>query len=173
MAALDGLEKSLEGVFVKNAPKLPEKGKEVLVGWLPWINLVLGILTLWAAYALWQWALLVNGLTDYVNELSQTYGVNTGVAVNKLDAAVWLGLVVLVVGTVLYLMAFPATRARQKRGWNLMFYALLVNLIYGIVNIFTNYGVVGNFISYAIGTVVGLWLPFQIRGKYLGSKAAV
>jgi hypothetical protein len=173
MAALDQLEKSLEGVFIKSAPKLPEKGKEVLAEWLPWINLVLGIITLWAAYALWHWAHLVNGLANYVNQLGQAYGVNTSVAVHKLDATVWLGLAVLVVEAVLYLMAFPATRARQKRGWNLMFYALLVNLVYGIVNIFTNYGGVGNFIGYLIGTVIGLWLLFQIRGKYLGSQAAV
>lgn len=172
MAALDGLEKSLEGVFVKSAPKLPEKGKETLAQWLPWINLILGIFTLWAAWSLWQWAHLVNGLANYVNELGQAYGVNTSVAVNELDAAVWLGLIVLTVEAVLYLMAFSATRARQKRGWNLMFYALLVNLVYGIVNIFTSYGGVGNFIGYLIGTVIGLWLLFQIRSKYLGSKTA-
>lgn len=163
---MDGLEKTLEGIFVKNAPKLPEKGKEILAEWLPWINLVLGVLTLWAVYALWQWAHLANGLVDYVNQLNQTYGINTGVTVHKLDGMVWLGLIVLAVEALLYLLAFSATRARQKRGWNLMFYALLVNLVYGIVNIFTDYGGLGNFVGYLMGTVVGLWLLFQIRSKF-------
>ena len=172
MAAMDDLEKSLEKVFVKQAPALPARGKEVLVEYLPWINLFLGIVTLWAVYALWHWAHLVNGLVNYANQINQAYGINTGIVAHKLDGAVWLGLIVLAVEAVLYIMAFPATRARQKRGWNLMFYALLVNLVYGIVNIFTNYGGVGNFIGYAIGTVIGLWLLFQIRSKYLGKSAA-
>ena len=170
MAALDQLEKSLEGVFVKSAPKLPEKGKEALASWLPWINLILGLLTLWAAWGLWHWAHLANSLINNLNALGQAYGVNVA-GVHRLSASVWLGIIVLVVEAVLYIMAFPATKARQKRGWNLMFYALLVNLVYGIVVIFTDYGGVGNFIGYLIGTVIGLWLLFQIRGKYLGSRS--
>ncbi|MEX0881714.1 MAG: hypothetical protein WEC17_00600 [Candidatus Saccharimonadales bacterium] len=171
MALLDGLEKSLEGVFVKSAPKLPERGKEVLVAWLPWINLVLGILTLWAVYWLWQWAHAVNNLVDFTNQFSQVYGGPT-ITGRELTAMVWVGLVVLGVEAVLFLMAFQATRTRSKRGWNLMFYALLVNLVYGILVIFTDYGGVGSFIGYLIGTIIGLWLLFQIRSKYLGHRSA-
>ena len=170
MALLTDLEKSLENVFVKSAPKLPEKGKEMLVSWLPWINLVLGILTLWAVYWLWQWAHVASDLTGYVNELNRVYG-GPDIAVRELTAMVWVGLIVLAVEAVLFLMAFQATRARTKRGWDLMFYALLVNLVYGVLVIFTDYGGVGSFIGYLIGSVVGFWLLFQIRGKYLGKKA--
>lgn len=169
MAALDNLEKSLEGVFVKSAPKLPEGGKRVLVQWLPWINLVAGVLTLWSVYALWHWAHLANGLVNYVNQLSAIYG-GTSVDIHRLTATVWLGMIILAVEGVLFLMAFPATRARTKKGWDLMFYALLVNLVYGVVVIFTDYGGVGNFIGYLIGSVIGLWLLFQIRGKYHGQQ---
>lgn len=171
MSALNDLENSLEKVFVKNAPKLPEKAKETIVEWLPWINLVLGILTLWSAYVLWHWAHLANGLANYVNQLSQTYGINTPAA-HRLGAVVWLGLIVLAVEGILYIMAFQATRARAKNGWNLLFYALLVNLVYGFVNIFSNYGGFGSFIGYLIGTAVGLYFLFQIRSRYLGTKSA-
>lgn len=170
MAALDNLEKSLESVFVKNAPELPERGKEALVRWLPWINLILGILTLWSVYWLWHWAHLANDLANVVNQLSAVYGTPT-TTVHKLTAGVWLGLIVLAVEAVLFIAAFPATRARQKRGWDLMFYAFLVNLLYGVVILFTDYGGAGNFIGYLIGTAIGLWLLFQIRGKYLKAKA--
>jgi hypothetical protein len=67
-------------------------------------------------------------------------------------------------------MAFPATKARTKRGWDLMFYALLVNIVYGVIILFSNYGGVGNFIFSLIGSAIGLWLLFQIRGKYLVHK---
>lgn len=169
MAVMKDLEKSLEKVFVDSAPKLPERGKEVLVEWLPWINLILGILTLWSVYWLWHWAHLANRFIDYANQLNQYYG-GPGIQTHRLTALVWLGLIVLAVQAVLYLMAFPATRARQKRGWDLMFYALLVNLVYGIVTIFTDYGGIGNFIGSLIGTAIGLWLLFQIRGKYMGAR---
>lgn len=171
MGMLTDLENSLERVFVKSAPKLPEKGKEMLVSWLPWINLVLGILTLWAVYWLWQWAHVANDLTGYVNELSRAYG-GPDVAVRELTAMVWVGLIVLAVEAVLFIMAFQATRTHSKKGWDLMFYALLVNLVYGILVIFTDYGGVGSFIGYLIGSIVGFWLLFQIRSKYLGKHSA-
>src|SRR4051812_11382904 len=117
MAALDGLENSLKGVFVDSAPKLPEKGKEALVSWLPWINLVLGILTLWAAYALWHWAHVANNLINSLNDISRAYG-GTTVGTRGMTSALWLGLIVLAIEGVLYLMAFPATKARTKRGWD-------------------------------------------------------
>ena len=171
MAMLTDLENSLEKVFVKSAPKLPEKGKEMLVSWLPWINLVLGILTLWSVYWLWQWANTANNLADFANELSRVYG-SGDVVSRDLTAMVWVGLGVLAVEAVLFIMAFQATRARAKRGWDLMFYALLVNLVYGVLVIFTDYGGVGSFIGYLIGSVIGLWLLFQIRSKYLGKHSA-
>ena len=171
MAALDGLASSLEGIFVKSAPKLPEGGKKVLVEWLPWINLVAGGLTLWSVDALSNWAHVANNLINNLNALGQAYGVDIP-SVDRLNATVWIGLIVLAIEGVIFLLAFPATRARSKRGWDLMFYALLINLVYGIVVIFSDYGGVGNFIGYLIGSVIGLWLLFQIRSKYLGKGSA-
>jgi hypothetical protein len=170
MAALNSLEKSLDDVFVKNAPKLPEGGKKVLVEWLPWLNLVGGLLTLWAAYALWNWAHVANGLINYANDLSRAYGGGDVVA-DRLTAGIWLGIAVLVVEGVLYLLAFPATRDRKKQGWNYMFYALLVNIVYGLVVLFTDYGGFGSFLGTLVGSVIGLWLLFQIRGSYTSAKS--
>ena len=115
---------------------------------------------------LWNWAHQASSLIKYANQLSQTYGGPT-VAVRELTGMVWLGLVVLAIEGVLFLMAYSGTRTRSKRGWDLMFFALLVNLVYGVLVIFTDYGGVGSFIGYLIGSVVGLWLLFQIRDKYL------
>lgn len=171
MAGVNQLEDSLAGAF-KSAPKLPENAKKVIVEWLPWVNVILGVLSLWAAYGLWQWAHVSNGLIDYANTISRAYG-GTTVATSRMSVVVWLALIVVAVEGVLYIMAFPGTKARKKAGWNLMFYALIVNAIYGVINLFYSNGGVGSFIGYVIGTVIGLYFLFQIRDAYTGGKQTV
>ena len=171
MGALDSLEKSLDGVLGSKAPvKLPENGKKTIAEWLPWISLALGLLTLWAAYSLWHWADVADEAVEYVNSLSRAFG-GTEVVADRFTAGIWLGLIVVAIEGVLYLAAFPALKARKKSGWNLVFYAALVNIVYAVVLLFTDYGGAGNFILNLIGSVIGLWLLFQIRSVYTGSKA--
>jgi hypothetical protein len=169
MSAFTSLEKSLDGIFVKQAPALPANGKKALVKYLPWINLVLGVVTLWAAYALWHWAHVANNLVDYANSLSAAYG-GPQVAVDRMSFGIWLGLIVLAIEGLLYIAAFPATRDRKKSGWDLMFYALLINVVYGVVVLFTSYGGVGSLIGTIIGSGLGLYLLFQIRTSYNSAK---
>lgn len=169
MGSLDNLEKALDDVFVKKAPKLPASAKKVIVDWLPWINLVFGILALWGAWALWSWANTVTRWTDYANELSVALG-GSKVVDDRLTVVVWLALIVLAVEALLYIMAFPATRDKKKSGWNLMFYALLVNAVYGVVTLFSSYGGASNLIGYLIGSAIGLYFLFQIRDMYISGK---
>lgn len=171
MSALDSLEKSLDGVFGAKAPvKLPENAKKTIVQWLPWISVVLGALTLWGAYALYNWARVANEVLDGLNELSRLYG-GSGVAATRWSVGIWVSLVVVVIEGLLFLAAYPGLKARKKSGWNLLFYGSLLNAVYGLVLLFTDYGGVGSFVGYLIGTVVGLWLLFQIRSAYSGSKS--
>jgi hypothetical protein len=171
MSALQSLEDRLENVFVKKAPALPAGSKKAIVEWLPWINLALGLLSVWAAYALWHWAHLASKLIDYANSLSTAFG-GTAVASNRMSAALWLGLAVMVVQALLYLAAFPALRERKKSGWDLMFYALLVNVVYGVVLLFSDYGGFGNLLGSLIGSAIGFYFLFQIRSLYLKAPAA-
>lgn len=170
MSALQSLETNLNEIFAKNAPQLPANAKKVIVEYLPYINLILGILTLAAAYSLYNAAHAVNSLVDYANNLSAAYG-GTKIAVSHLTATVWLAIAVLVVEAVLYIAAFPGTKARKKAGWDLLYYALLINVVYGIVAAFTDYGGVGRLVGSVIGSAVGFYFLFQIRGNYLGKTA--
>jgi hypothetical protein len=171
MSALESLEKNLDDVFDKNAPELPAGAKKVIVEYLPYINLVLGVLTLVAAWGLYNAAHTVNSLVDYANTLSAAYG-GTKIATSHLTATVWLAIAVLVVEAVLYIAAFPGTKARKKAGWNLLYYALLINVVYGIVAAFTDYGGVGRLVGSVIGSAIGAYFLFQIRGSYTGAKSA-
>jgi hypothetical protein len=167
---MEDFEKSLNDMFVKKAPALPEGGKKFIVQYLPWINLIVGAFTLWTVYWLWHWAHWANQLAGYVNSLSSYYGGPT-VPIDRMTPMLWLSLIVLAVEAVIYILAFPATLARQKRGWNLLFYALIVNIVYGFLVMFTSYGGFGSFIGTLIGSAIGLYFLFQIRASYTGEKA--
>src|SRR3989338_4899565 len=156
MSAVNSLEKSLGDVF-KNAPKLPSGGKKALVQYLPWINLGLGALMLWLAYDLYDKAHAVGKLYDYANSLYKAIG-GTEIGKNRLTVLVWAAVALLAVQGVLYIAAFPGTRDRKKAGWNFMFYASLVNVIYGVVILFSDYGDVGTLLLSLVVSAVGLFL---------------
>ena len=170
MSALQPLEKNLEDFFVKQAPALPPNGKKALVQYLPWISLILGLISLYNVYALWNWAHLANSLVNYANSINAAYG-QPQIATTRFSLGIWLGMIVLLIEALLYLAAFQATRDRKKSGWDLLFYALLINIAYGIVILFTNYGGLVSLISVIIGSAIGLYLLFQIRSTYTVNPA--
>lgn len=171
MSVLRSLEKNLDDFFVKQAPPLPPNARKALVHYLPWLNLILGVLSLYSVYVIWHWAHLTNNLINYANSISAAYG-GPLVSTNRLTFGIWLGLIVLAIEALLYLAAFPATRDRKKSGWNLMFYAFLVNVAYGVVILFTDYGGLGTLIWTLIGSGIGLYFLFQIRASYKAAKKA-
>lgn len=171
IAALEPLEKVLNDLFVKQAPALPENAKKIIVQYLPWVNLVLGVLSLWAAWGLWSWAHTANQFVDYANRLSEAFGGPK--AVDRLGPMVWAGLAVLAIEAVIYIAAFSATRDRRKSGWDLLFYALLLNIVYGVVILFSDYGGgIGSLIWSVISSAIGAYFLFQIRELYLKAPAA-
>lgn len=166
MGALQQLEHSLNEIFVKHAPDLPKGGKDFLVTILPWLTLIGGVLSALSVWWLYDWAHTVNRVADYVNELSRTYGVDTTIGTSRWSVGIWLALIVLVITALLYLMAFSPLRNKQKAGWNLLFYTLILNVIYGFVVMFTDYGNVGSFIGSLVGFTIGGYLLFQVRNRY-------
>lgn len=170
---MESIEKSLDELLVKKAPvQLPENAKKTIVEWLPWINLVFGVLQLWAALAFWQLAHLTNSLVDYANSLSAVTG--NVAPVSKLGLFFYVSLLVLVADGVLILAAFPGLRAKSKvRGWNLLFYGLVLNVVYGVFRLFTDIG--GGFGSLfwsVVSSVIGAYILFQVRSYYTGVKSA-
>lgn len=164
---LNTLENSLAKLFA-TLPKLPEAAKETIAQIAPWASLISGALSLISAYSLWNWAHVSGAYVDYANELSEAFGGAT-IADERLTLSIWLGMAALLVQAVLLLLAFKPLQKRLKSGWNLLFYALLVNIVYAIIVIFSDY--TGSVLGPIIGTVLGLWLLFQIRGKYKGAGA--
>lgn len=164
MAKTAILETPLAGVFSKG-PKLSPNSRAAIVEWVPWLDLLIGVFALLAVYWLWHWAHAVNVLTSYVNSVNYLYGGNT-VSTDYMTTAVWIALGALAIEALLFLAAFTPLKIHRKSGWNLAFYASIVNVIYGVLLLFTDYGGFGNFIGYLIGSLVCFWVLFQIRPAY-------
>lgn len=143
----------LEPYFTKQAPfQIPKKWRENLVNWIPWINLVIGILLLPAL-------LVLVGLGTVVGVVAPLAG-NAAVPVFY-----WLSLILAVVSIAILFITFPGLRARKLSAWKLVFWADIIYLAYGIVSALANGDILSVFTN-LIGTAVALFVLFQIKSYY-------
>lgn len=164
------LEKPLDDAF-KGLPQLPENVRKGLAGAMPWLTLAGGVLSLLGAYYLYQAVVWVNQWAAQVNSL---YAGAYSTPVAGIGFMAWAGLIILAVQAVLFFMAFPALRTYKKRGWDLVFWASLVSVVYGVVaNLFSGYVNIGQLIFSLLGSAVGLYLLFQIRPYYTAAGGTV
>lgn len=167
------LEEKLDELLVKKAPfQLPVSSKEGLVKAMPWLTLVGGILMLLIALMVWQWlGSLTSDVINVANQLNSYYGLDY-TPISGMQPFLWLSLILIIVEAVMFFMAYPALKARQKRGWKLLFWVSLLNTAEAILQAigYTNFGTL---ILALLGSVVGLYLLFQIRSYYTGESKPV
>lgn len=167
MTYIKKIENVLAGWF-KNVPDLPNSSREALVKAWPWIALIFGVLQLLAAWALWNVMRAAEAVLDY-----SSYYVRPPVQLSGSETfMVYLGIAVLLIDAVILLMAYPELKKRARRGWNLLFLGALVNVAYSVLSIFIYGRGFGSFIFSLIGSAVGFYLLFQVRGKYGSVKSA-
>ena len=159
MTQLDKLETTLDDSLNKKAPfKLPESSRKSLAGALWWLALVGGLAQLYLAWRLWSDWHRVDQLVDYANSIADDLG-----------PFFYLVLITLAVSGALLLLAAPSLKAMKKAGWNLIFYSLLVNVAYGVVSLFSDYGGFSNLFGALLGSLVGAYLLFQVRDHFMKS----
>lgn len=140
------LEKELEPLFLEKFPTFPDEVKEFLVKYGPYLMLIGAILGIFALIG----AFGVLGGTE-------VYGIGLS-AYGGAGIQFWIGMAITVGVMILYLLAFKPLRERKKEGWNLIYYALLLNLLSSLIQLHI-FGVI-------FGAVIGFWVLFQIRDKY-------
>ena len=132
----------LDFYLVKKAPfQIPDNAKEWIVKYGPWITVVLLVLMLPAI-------LFVLGVGSALMPFGG-YAYATGFG---------LAAIFLVINVGLMVAALPGLFARKMSGWNLMFYARLIGIVYS----FLSYAFIGGI----IGGIIGLYILFQIRPLY-------
>ena len=138
------LEKELEPIFLEKFPAFPENVKDVIAQYGPYVLLILsiiGLLGLLAAFGL-------GGAALGIGAVAYGGGFNF-----------YIGITISIITLVLYLMAFSPLRARRRAGWNLIYYALLISLLGNLIQL--------NILGVIVGGIVGFWVLFQIRSKYI------
>ncbi|HKX72881.1 MAG TPA: hypothetical protein VJM32_02625 [Candidatus Saccharimonadales bacterium] len=166
-------EVKLDELLVKKAPfQIPDSARQILVKALPWLVLLGGFLILLSAWGLYQAVSVADRWAGLANELGAAWG--TGyVEPVSVSPLLWLSLIILVIEGVLYFVAFPALQTYQKKGWNILYWLALINAAQGLVhtiayaNVYFN---VGQLLMSLLGTVIGLYLLFQVRAYYTGEK---
>ena len=144
---LEKLENLCDEYLVKKAPfQIPEKGRTVLVDFMPWIALIFGIM---GAVAL----LGLLGLTGMVMPFAYLSGVGAGIGY-------FISLIISIIAVVLELMSVQGLMKKQMKGWRFAYYSVLVTAVGNIVTF--------NLIGLVIGTLLSLYLLFQVKGYYKG-----
>ena len=155
-----GLEAQLVPFFAK-FPHIPEGGRKVLADIIPWLALIFGILGLIALLG-------AGGIMTLLAIPALLTG-NVWIITTFVTTAIGL------VATILQLLAFNPLKARMKKGWNYLFYGLLLGALSTVVSviggalaasIYSGAGAVSSLISGAIGFIIGGWLLFEARDQY-------
>lgn len=164
---MQGLEKMLDDAF-KKLPALPQEARSGLVTALPWLALAGGILSLLAAWYLYQ---AIAALDQLVNGVYSSFGYTNPMA--GLTGMAWVSIAILVAQAVVSFIAFPSLRTKKKIGWDMMLWFSLATALYGIVsNLFSGYLNIGGLVFSLLGSAVGIYLLFQVRSAFVGSAAA-
>ncbi|HEX9565752.1 MAG TPA: hypothetical protein VF981_17355 [Gemmatimonadaceae bacterium] len=132
----------LDHYLVRKAPfQIPDGGREWIVRYGPWIMLVLLVLTLPAV-------LIALGIGTFL------------VPFGGLGYATGFGFLTLFIlaATVLRALSLPGLFARKMSGWQLAFYAQIVDFVGGLLS--------RSIIGAIVGALIGMYILFQIRSLY-------
>jgi len=131
----------LDFYLVRKAPfQIPDGAREWIVRYGPWIMLVLLVLAL-------PGLLVAFGIGTLMLPFSGGYASGFGILT-----------LFVIIGAALRAFSLPGLFARKMSGWQLAFYATLVDFVGGLLG--------GSLISPIVGALIGLYILFQIRSLY-------
>lgn len=167
---LEELESQLDKLFGKNSPyPLPANTKKSIADATWWLALILGIIELWSAWAFWGVGHTLNVIAGYANNLSASY--SNGLVAPHLGALYYFALIILLINAGILLLAVPALKEYKKQGWDLLYYGLLVNVVYGVLRSLSNVGGgIGQFIFTLFASAVAAYFLFQVRASFVTAK---
>ena len=135
------------GQWFDKFPQLPKNWRDTLARIAPILSLIFGILGIIVAIS-------GLGLLTATSPLAFLGGAQS---VSSYGTGI-ISVVIYLVGSILLLAAYPGLKARQYKGWKLLFWSEVANLVGGIVSL--------AILSAIIGALIGFYIIFQIRSYY-------
>lgn len=161
MQQLASIEQSLSKLF-KDLPHLPKGLTDWLADnawWLVIIGVVLGVFGAFGALS----ALLL---------LGPVYAVFVGGLFDggMLMLASLISIVALVATIAVEVMAIQPLKVKRKRGWDLIFLSSLISFAGSVLSSLI-LGNISSILWAVIGTAIGLYILFELRGHFVVAKA--
>ncbi|MDB5165848.1 MAG: hypothetical protein JWM00_738 [Candidatus Saccharibacteria bacterium] len=169
MELVKKLEVTLAGWYKQVPFHLPVGGRKWLsenVWWIVLIGVIAGALSIIASVQAFLWA---EQVSRQYRESVLYYGITPTVNDSMAMTVVWVSVLFYVAVIVLELLAISPLRARKKRGWNLLFLAMLVSAISGVV-IAVLQTSVGSLLGTALGLAIGGYFLFEIHSHFGGAQ---
>ncbi len=148
---MDAYTKSLFKTLDQNYAKLPALPKgvnEFIVTVAPWFALIFGVLAIFAALGAF-------GILTALAPVAAVAGAGQYAFTGLLAA------VVLLAQGAIELWAFPYLKARKVKGWNLMFYGLLLGVLSSVVTLS-----IGSVVGSLVGALIGYYFLYQVKSYY-------
>ena len=140
---LGQIEHFLDLYLGQKAPQIPAIWRERLVTVIPWISLIIFVLTL-------PTILFLLGIGAAFLPAAMVYGHSAGIGFT-------ISMILLGLSLLLQLLSLPGLFKRTHAGWRFAYFAELVSILSSII-----YFSIGGI----IGSIVGLWILFQIKSYY-------
>jgi hypothetical protein len=170
MSTLNRIEEPLNGLFGdKGHVQLPEAAKNWIARYAWMLALIGGVLLLLSSWTFWTAANALHALNAYCNSYASNPSLR-GIAHECMASSpgvfFYVAFITVLATGILYIVAALKLKEMSKVGWDLLFIASLVYLVYGILTIFAGYGI--NIVAAVIGAAVTWFFLFQIRSRFTG-----
>jgi hypothetical protein len=147
MNSLNNLAKTLDQSYAK-LPVLPKGIKDFIVSITSWLALIFGILA------------ILTGISGFgAFSFMAPFAIFAGVRGYALIAII--STIILLAQGVIELMAFSPLKANKVKGWNLLYYSLILSVISAIVTLN-----VSSVLSSIVGALIGYYILYQIKSYY-------
>lgn len=146
-SGLGQLEALLDQYLIQKVPALPASLKEAIVNFAPWITIIAIVLGLPAIFALFGLRWLYTPFYYWGYKVAA-----------RVSFTYTLAIAFLAVTLVLRILSLPGLFKRSRGGWKLVYYSVLVNAVYYLLNF--------QIVSFALVTLFGLYFVFQVKSYY-------
>ncbi|MFZ2494794.1 MAG: hypothetical protein WAW60_03435 [Candidatus Saccharimonadales bacterium] len=147
------IERAFYGIFAQKLPQIPTVGRDLIAQYLPWVTLIMCMVM----FPLILTAIINGGIIGIITSINE---------INK-NPAYWVTLVLFLIQFVLMCIGTWHLLAHHRRGWKLLFVALLIGLIYTVAQAFSGFTnpLVSTPLLLLIGSI-SFYILYQARGYY-------